>query len=448
MTSIRTQKDAYIGRFAEREKERGRTGPGWLAALRKAGMARFAEAGFPTTDQEEWRLTNVEPIAATPFAPAPRALDGVGARHIEPYALGGPRIAQLVFVDGRFAPGLSAPGSLPAGVRAGSLAEAIAEEPALVEPHLGKVAPVDSSPFADLNTAFIEDGAFVRVPEGTFVDLPIHLLHLSTSRYEPTVRHPRVLILVGGGAQASFVESYAAAGTDGAYFTNAVTEIVGGRGAVVDHYRVQRESLSAYHVAALQARLARDCSFSTHSISVGGALVRNDVNAVLDGEGASCTLNGLFLATGRQHVDNHTRLDHASPHCGSRELYKGILAERARGVFSGRIVVRKDAQKTDSKQTNKNLLLSEDALIDTQPQLEIYADDVKCTHGATIGQIDEDSIFYLRSRGLDEASARAILVHAFAGDLLNRIKVACLREILDELVSAWLPAPRLAGRAA
>jgi Fe-S cluster assembly protein SufD len=254
---------------------------------------------------------------------------------------------------------------------------------------------------------------------------------------EATVCHPRNLIVIGRGGQATIVENYL--GVEGElYFTNAVTEIVVGENGVGEHYKVQREGGKAFHIATLQACLERNSNFSSHSISLGGALVRNEVNAVLDGEGGECTLNGLYMVGGGQHVDNHTRIDHVKAHCNSRELYKGVLDGKSRGVFSGKIYVHEGAEKTDAKQTNKNLLLSEDAVINTKPQLEIYADDVKCTHGTTIGQLDQEAIFYLRSRGIDLEAARGLLTYAFASEMIGRIKVEPVRAQLEHLLLARL----------
>ncbi|MGH8309983.1 MAG: Fe-S cluster assembly protein SufD, partial [Steroidobacteraceae bacterium] len=289
--------------------------------------------------------------------------------------------------------------------------------------------------------ALFTDGAYIHVPAHTVLERPIHVLFISTgaTNGHSAMSHPRVLVVLDDDSQAAVVESYA--GPDGArYFTNVVTEIALGAHAVLDHYKLQRESAEAYHVGSIYLRAARSANCTSHSISVGGALVRNDVMAVLAGEGGECTLNGLYLADGQRHVDNHTTIDHAMPHCDSREIYKGILADRARGVFNGKIIVRPDAQKTDAKQTNKALLLSDDAQINTKPQLEIFANDVKCTHGAAVGQLDEDAIFYLRARGLDLQQARDMLIHAFAGDVLNRIRIEPLRKSLEEHLLSELPA--------
>ena len=320
---------------------------------------------------------------------------------------------------------------MPGDVTVASLAGVLQGRSSVVEPYLGKFASHKTHSFVALNTAFIRDGAVVIIPEGAVVEEPIHLLFFSTTAGEPTVSHPRVLIVAGRNSRATVIESYL--GPAGhIYFTNAVTEVVLAENARLDHYKVQHESDEAFHIATMQVRLERDSNFSSHAITLGAALGRNEVNAYLNATGCECTLNGLYLAAGQQVVDNHTRIDHAQPHCASHELYKGILDDEARGVFNGKIYVHQDAQKTDAKQTNKTLLLSQDAVINTKPQLEIFADDVKCTHGATIGQLDDESLFYLRSRGIGVEEARAILTFAFANDIIRRIAVAPLRARLED----------------
>jgi Fe-S cluster assembly protein SufD len=381
--------------------------------LREAAFQRFAETGFPTTHDEDWRFTNVAPIARATFSAGTRATADLDA--LAPFADG----IRLVFVNGFFA-GETA--DLPKGVQVGRLSDD-------AQQHLAKYASIDGNPFVALNTAFLHDGAFVRIARGTVVEQPIHLVYLTTAE-QPVATHPRSLIVVGPDAQCTIVESYSGTGR---YFTNAVTEILASDGAVVDHYKLQREALDAFHVATMQAQLGRSTNFTSHSISLGGALVRNDVNAVLS-DGTEATLNGLYLVNGTQHVDNHTSIDHAKPHGTSHELYKGILDGKASAVFNGRIMVRKDAQKTDSKQTNKNLVLSDEAVIDTKPELQIFADDVRCTHGATIGQLDAESMFYLRSRGIGRNEARSLLTYAFAQDIVDRIKVQSLRDPLERIL--------------
>ena len=417
-----------------------------IAALRRRAFERFSALGMPTTRLERWRFTNVAPIAGTAFTLAAPAGRDAAKQAAAPHALSGAG-ARLTFINGRCVGG--APASdlarLPAGVEVGSLAAALAPEGAaaraVVDAHLASEAGLDDEAFTALNTALLHDGAVVYVPANTVVEEPIQLLFVTAppAGGAPVMTHPRVLVVAGENAQVRLVESYGGSGAS-PYLTNAVTEVAAGPGAVVDHYKLVRESPAGYHIGAMHVRLARAANFSSHAVTLGGAIVRNDAQATLDGEGADCTLNGLYLASGRRLVDNHTTIRHASPHCCSHELYKGILAGQARAVFNGKIVVAIDAQKTDARQTNKALLLSEDARINTKPELEIFADDVKCTHGATVGQLDEDALFYLRARGLAEDQARSVLIHAFAGDLLNRIAVDAIRAQLDDLLLAQLPA--------
>jgi Fe-S cluster assembly protein SufD len=359
-----------------------------------------------------------------------------------------------VFVDGWYAPALSRPGALPPGTRAGSLREALSNGADAIEAHLSRLATVRDEPFTALNTAFLEDGAFVDVPAHARLAEPIHLLFLTTAATHPSMTHPRVLVVMGDDSRAAVVETYAAVGaafdpgpgaralgpdTGGVRsFTNAVTEVVLGEHAVLEHGKLQRESVAGAHVASMHFLARRGASATSHSLAFGGGLVRNDVVAVLDGEGAGCTLNGLYLADGARLVDNHTTIDHAQPHCSSRETYTGILAGHARAVFNGRIVVRPDAQQTDAKQTNRALLLSEDARINTTPQLEILANDVKCTHGAAVGQLDEEALFYLRSRGLGAPEARHMLIRAFAGAVLDRMALAGVRQEAERALNGGL----------
>jgi Fe-S cluster assembly protein SufD len=385
--------------------------------LRAAAFRRFTELGFPSTHDEEWRFTNVAPIARTRFiSPAFLNLQEPQAEH---------DVLRVSFFNGKLA---GFPAALPKGVEFGRLA-ANADQAAL---YLGKYAPWDANPFTALNTAFAADGVFLRIASGTVVEQPIEIVFAAAAFSEPVVVHPRVLILVGAQAQCTIVEEYKGAGNN-PYFTNSVVEVVTGENSVVDHYKIQREHGEAFHVSSLQAAVGRGANFSTHSISLGGALARNDVGATLD-VGSHATLNGLYIVNGTQHVDHHTVIDHARPNATSHELYKGILDGRASAVFNGRIIVRKDAQKTDSKQTNKNLVLSDEAVIDTKPELQIHADDVRCTHGATIGQIDPEALFYLRSRGIGRKEARSLLTYAFAQDIIDRIKVPSLAESLERIL--------------
>jgi Fe-S cluster assembly protein SufD len=420
------EKGVYLGEFSRVEKELARTGPAALQNMRKTAIARFGSVGFPSLRDEEWRFTNLAPLVKVPFQLAPSKRSATVPESLRSAI---PADA-LVFVNG--VPQSARP-ARTGGVIVKPLSEALAQHADLVELYLARLARTETNPFTALNTAFLREGAFVHIPAGVVVEAPIHLVFVSSSSAEPAVAHPRNLIVAGANSQVTIVESYL--GRDGdLYFTNAVTEIVAGEGARIDHYKVQQESTDAFHVATMQVRQERASVFSSHSITLGGALVRNDANVVLDAEGCECTLNGLYLASGEQLVDNHTRIDHARPNCTSHELYKGILDGRAKGVFNGKIYVHPDAQKTDAKQTNKTLLLSADAMIDTKPQLEIFADDVKCTHGATIGQLDADSIFYLRTRGIGLAEARSLLTYAFANDIIGRIKVDSIRGRLEQVL--------------
>jgi Fe-S cluster assembly protein SufD len=399
--------------------------PRWMTGARQDALARFRALGFPTTRDEEWRFTSVSPIAETPFTLAENGASLVGSADLDRLRVPAEAAATLVFVNGRSVESGSDVGRLPARVRVGSFAGAVAGGTVDVEAHLARVATMGPRAFTELNTAFLTDGAVVCVPDSCGVDGPIHLLFVSTGVERPTMAHPRVVVVMGANSQACVVESYIGVNA-GASLTNAVTEVVVGENARLDHYKLQREGPDTAHVGAMYLRAARSASVACHSIALGGSLVRNDVVAVLDGDGAECTLNGLYLGDRRMLVDNHTTIDHAKPHCHSREVYNGILADRARAVFNGKIVVRPDAQQTDAKQTNKALLLSEEAQINTKPQLEIFANDVKCTHGAAIGQMDDEAIFYLRTRGLGEREARRLLIRAFAGDILNRLPLTAL----------------------
>jgi Fe-S cluster assembly protein SufD len=424
------EKKTWLDGFTEFEHSAAAGGRSWLADSRRRAIQRFEEMGFPTTRQEEWRFTNVSPIARTPFKLAVHGRNGLTVADLSNYTFGEADCTQLVFVDGHFSRHLTTLGSLSQGLRLTNLATAVETDRDLVEPHLARYASTGENPFTALNTAFMADGAFLYVPPGTVLKNIIHLLFISTRRTEATVSHPRNLLVIGNGGCATIVESYVGP-ERGVYFTNAVTELALGVNSVVDHYKLQRESTEAFHVGRLQVLQQQDSSFSSHSLSLGGALVRNDVNVVLDAKGSGCALNGLYVTRGKQHVDNHTSIDHARPNCSSRQLYKGILDGSSTGVFNGRILVRQDAQKTNARQTNKNLLLSEEALANSTPQLEIFADDVKCTHGATIGRLDEEGLFYLRSRGIDEASARTLLTYAFATEILSAVKVKPIQCQID-----------------
>jgi Fe-S cluster assembly protein SufD len=428
-------KEAYLTAFAQLGKNGHTGGPSRLQRVRSAAIDRFAAVGFPGLRDEEWKFTSVAPLARIAFQPAQAGVPSLSPDELRRLAFAAGDRCLLVFLNGRYHRELSSLPALPDGVVAGSLGQALEKTPGQVEPHLARHARIEDSPFTALNTAFIGDGAFVSIPRGQVVAEPIHLVFLSTATGQPTVAHPRSLFVLGINSQATIVETYLGPRED-VYFTNAVAEVVLGENAVLDHYKVQRESTRAFHVATMQVHQDRSSRLTNHAIALGGSLVRNDINVVLDAEGCECTLNGLYLASGRQHVDNHTRIDHARPHGASHELYKGILDGRAHGVFNGKIYVHQDAQKTDAKQTNKTLLLSDEAVINSKPQLEIFADDVKCTHGATIGQLAEEAIFYLRTRGIGRDEARSLLTYAFANDIIGRIKAEPIRAGLERILLA------------
>ena len=418
--------------------------PAWLRTLRERAFARFCEAGFPTTKDEDWRFTNANAIAQTSFEPARDVHRGISSATLDAFRVPG-AACQVVFVNGRLAPELSDFGSLPRGVQVGSLAHAIAENGQALETHLGGYVNIERDAFCALNTAFIEDGAYVYLPRRTVVEAPICLLFISVPGDGPRMAHPRNLMVAEDETEASVVEDYISLG-GGVFFSNVVTELVAGENAVISHHLIEREDRQAFNISTLRTQQARSANVSSHSVLLGGALVRHNVHPVLAGEGGECLINGLFIGAGSQHMDNYMLVEHASPHCSSRQFYNGILDAHSHGVFHGRIIVHKGAQKTDAKQTNRNLLLSDDAQIDTKPQLEIYADDVKCTHGATIGQVEENALFYMRSRGIDEAAARRLLLLAFANECLERMKCRQVRDYLEGVVQGWLPGTSAAAR--
>lgn len=424
--------DPYWKKFEQSNFES--QGPSWVFPLRKAAMSRFAELGFPTVNDEDWRFTNVAPIARLPFKPAlESSRNGLNAALLEKNSFATLKASRLVFVNGHFAKEFSTILPQADGIKVSSLAEALKNDSALVEKFLGRHAKVEDNAFTALNTAFFQDGAFIYVPAGKSVAEPVHLLFVSTSSEEGATAHPRNLIVAEKSSKLTVIESYVAT-AEGTTFTNAVNEMVIGENAVVEHCKFQDESLSAFHVAAIHAHLGRNSNFIAHSIATGAKLSRNNIRTSLADEGVECILNGLYLTKDDQLADHHMVVEHAKPHCNSHEYYNGILDGKSKGVFHGRILVRPDAQKTDAKQTNKNLLLSENATVDTKPQLEIYADDVKCTHGATIGQLNDESIFYLRARGIGLETARRMLIHAFAGEIIDRIRYAPAREEMDKVV--------------
>jgi len=429
---------AFLSNFAERQRQLASSGPEWLRTLRHDALARFRELGLPTTRLEAWRTTNLSTVAATEFVPPAGGISDDLLSRLPAAArvdLGGPR---LVFVNGSYASDLSSPPPQAAGLWYGSLPDALAALPERVRPHLTRREPAATQALDALNASFLEDGAVVLVDAKHDAGPPLQLLFVSTPSEQPTATHPRTLIVAESGSRLQVVETHVGLADD-LYLTNAVTDVVAGDDTHLEHYRIQLESSKAFHLSTIHSRQTRDSRCSLFNINLGGRLVRHDVVSVLDGEGAECRLDGLALTRDEQHIDNHTVLDHARPHGSSRELYKGILDGNSRAVFNGRIIVRPDAQKTDAKQSNPNLLLSAGALANTRPQLEIYADDVKCTHGATVGRLDEEAVFYLRSRGISDLDARNLMLAAFAGEVLERIEPAPLRSELERAVAERLP---------
>lgn len=413
--------------------------PEWLRPVRRGAMDRFAQTGFPAARDEEWRFTPVAAITQAEFAPATPS-SGIPRDAIAPFAFGHAEWPLLVFVDGRYDAALSSVPQLPGGARAMSLAEAIASGDETVARHLGHHAPVEASGFTALNTAFIRDGAFVHVPAGVELASPVHVLFVSSGATEGTVAHPRNLIVIERAARASIVESYVALAPGRRYFTNAVTEVSSGEGAWTEHTRIQRESESAYHVGLTHVDQAHESHYRSFTLAMGGAIARHNLHVRLNAPDIETLMYGLYLTRGDQVVDNHTAIYHDHPGCNSWEVYKGVMDGDSRAVFNGKVLVRPEAQKTDAKQTNRNLLLSDGARVHTKPQLEIFADDVKCTHGATVGQLDDVALFYLRSRGIGEVAARTLLTYAFAAEVVEEVALEPVRLELERLVRERLGA--------
>ena len=424
--------ETYVRQFESLARTDETAGRGWFAALRRTAMGRFTEAGFPTTRDEDWRFTSVVPITQGTFAAAP--LTPVAVSAIEPFLFGHPEWTRLVFVDGRFSAGLSLLTSLPEGVTVGNLPEALTRQGALLEPHLARYAQKSGSGFTALNTALMQDGAFVHVRSGAETPMPVHLVYVASAGAEGSVSHPRTLVLVEPNARASVIESYVALAPGARYFTNAVTEVVVGNGAWLEHTRLQRESECAYHVGLTNVEQGRDSHYRSFTLAMGGLIARHDLHAWLNASNIETLLYGLYLTRATQLADNHTAIHHEHPNCRSWEVYKGVLDEHSRAVFNGKVFVTPEAQKTDAKQTNRNLLLSDGARVDTKPQLEIFADDVRCTHGATVGRLDDVALFYLQSRGIARDTARRLLIYAFAAEVVAEVALAPVREELDRLV--------------
>ncbi len=441
MTQVLTRDDTYLADF--QALDRGQHGDAaWLKPLRQRAWSRFTEMGFPTAvrGNEQWKYTSVATIARGSFkyTSEPRPNDLSEAAKLLGRAPAHADWTTLVFVNGRYAPALSSALPEADGLRATSLAAALATDGAVVEKHLTQSAAFGDEAFTALNTAFLRDGAFISLPDGASFPFPVHVVYVTTPRGQPTVTHPRTLVVAGRHSSLTLIESYVGHAS-GPYFTNAVTEIAVGEGARIDHYRLLLEGRDAFHVGVSRVRQEADSALSSTSFAVGCALGRNDFHVLLDGQGSSSALNGLYRIAGREHLDNHMGIDHVRPHTTSRMDYRGILDGASTGVFSGRVLVRKEAQKTDAEQHDKNLILSREAQAFAKPSLEIYADDVKCSHGAAAGDIEEDALFYMQSRGLDRRTARRLLIQAFASHIIDTVKPEPLQDYLNRLFAGALP---------
>ena len=421
---------SYIEQYQTFARTNAKATPSWLSAMRQCAIERFEALGFPTTKNEDWHFTSVAPIVEAGYDIRSAPGGDVTPGDLATFTFGATDWPTIVFVNGVYAPALSTLDSIPEGVRVQDLATAIASGEPLVERHLSKIAPYELHAFTALNSAFATDGAVIRIAKEFEVERPIHVIYVSDALAAKTTTNPRTLIVAERHSKATVIESYVSLG-EASYFTNAVTEVLLEDGANLSHLKIQRESPRALHVGTIEAEQRRDSHYQSFSFSTGAALTRTNIYTTLNGEGAGATLNGLYMLDGEQHCDHQTRIEHAQPNCFSRELYKGVLDGASHGVFNGKVYVQPIAQKTDGKQTNNVLLLSERAQVDTKPQLEIFADDVKCTHGATVGRIDETALFYMKSRGVNNELARRLLTYAFAAEVLETLEVDAVKQRLE-----------------
>jgi Fe-S cluster assembly protein SufD len=429
----------YFADFTRVEAQLAGANVPWLRDARRQALNRFAQSGFPSTREEEWKYTDLRRIEKRRFQIPSRSGNGLSAAELAPSRfVEGLDCHELVFVNGHYAEQLSNPGGSTNNTTFEDLASVLAKRPHLLNDHIARCVGRDGAAFTALNDAFMTDGAYIRLAADTILEKPIHLLFVATELEFAPVSHPRIYIDVGANSEVKIIETYVGL-RQCINLTNVLTEIVAGANSQIEHYKVQSESRKAYHIANLYIDQQRDSRVISHSIALGAALSRNDIRVNLDAKGASITLNGLYMASGKQHVDHHTQIDHAKAHTHSEEFFKGVLNGYGRGVFNGKVVVHEDAQKSDAHQSNKNLLLSANAEVDTKPELEIYADDVNCTHGATVGQLDEAALFYLRSRGVGLEAARGLLTYAFADDVIARVDIAPIRKRLKETVLGQLP---------
>lgn len=433
--TLSTQPTRYEAAHEKLLARVGSAGP--IDTLRRDAMAAFAQQGFPTTRHEDWRFTRLKALDNVTFA-LPEGAAEVSADQAAAFDIPDLDAARLVFVDGHFNPTLSQAMPTGQGFTVSRLADALADADGVASRRIGDLLDIRDDAFGAMNTAFIEDGLFVHVAAGKSIDKPIHVLCITTDTDGPIMTHPRCLVVADAGASATVIEHYVSIG-DGVHLTNAVTEIIAGDDAVVHHYFIERENAAAINVSTLKITQGQNSDVRSHTALLGGKLVRNNVHPILAGDDAHCLINGLYIGRDDQHLDNHMRVEHAALRGDSRQFYKGILDDHSRGVFAGRIVVHPGAQQTDAKQTNRNMLLSDEARVNAKPQLEIYADDVKCTHGATTGQVDEDMVFYLRSRGIDAKTARALMIFAFAAETFERIDLAPVEQLFKRELLKRLP---------
>lgn len=436
-SEITPEKQRYLEAAKDLAEGAGMGAPAWLKDMREQSAEAFRDLGFPTPKIEDWKYTNLASLVKKGFAPYTSGDTSISPEYLETCILDRNWV-RLVIVNGYYRPDLSTPVE-DCGITVKSLAEAVAVGSEVAENHLGRIARADFNGVVALNGSLAEDGSLIHIQQDAEFETPIFLLHL-VSGPEEGAAFPRHLLVAGPNSRATVIEAFASP-YSGGYWTNCVTEVLVGEGANVDYYRLQQEGPGGFHTSLVEARQERDSVFSITTVNLGGELVRNDVNVYLNGEGCLANLYGLSLVDGTRHVDNHTALDHAKPHCESHELYKAILDGKSRSVFNGKIYVHKDAQKTDAKQTNRNLLISPKAKVDTKPQLEIFADDVKCTHGATVGQLADQELFYLQSRGLTQDAAKRLLMYGFANDIVERIRPDALRHYLEHLLTETFHAP-------
>ncbi|QQS35241.1 MAG: Fe-S cluster assembly protein SufD [Ignavibacteriales bacterium] len=433
MSQITEFKDWFISNFAELEKSLNGEKEHFIHQLRKEAIDNFSKLNFPNTKDEEWKYTNISPLLNHKFISAKREAAEIKI-DISKFLFSKDEHSIITFINGIYSKKNSKIKDLPCGVVVESLSSVEKSNPELVKKYFGKFATTNDNIFTALGTAFVNDGVFIHIPDNKVIEDIIHILYITDANDDSIVVQPRNLIIAGKNSQATIIEHYLSL-SDSTYFTNSITEVIVDENAFIDHIKLQEESQNAFHISRMEVDLERSSNFTSHAISFGAQLSRNDINARFNDEGGECTLNGLFLTEDKQLCDTHTLIDHAKPHCNSHEHYKGILNDKSRGVFNGKVLVRKDAQKTNAFQQNNNIILTKDALVNTKPQLEIFADDVKCSHGATVGQLDADAMFYLKSRGIGDDAGKAILIHAFASDVVQSIKIEAIRNYLEEILT-------------